>query len=326
MKNLLSYAIAFLWVLSVQIGCVKQTPVVPKPMSIDRAHLPTPNLSLEIAGLSPCNTSSDSTILLNSNEPVNIIVHGCKGSAGRFQSLAQVFAFHGQQTVCFSYNHRDSLMKSSAELIYALSLLSLEMESNQMTVIGHSQGGLISRKALIKEREDKLTADHTGLRLVTISAPYAGIKAADHCASPNARFFSIGLVIPICRMISGDKWYEITHPSPFIQEPGELLEQVTSHLKIVTDESGSCRRYDPEGNCVEDDFVFSIDEQYFEPIDALPRVENIEIAAGHAEIVGDYHVSPKKLIKLLQNNGIMNTTPPALQDQLAILLSQLYQD
>ena len=326
MTNIPTYSIALLWLLSMQVGCVKPAPVVPKPISIDRAYLPAPNLSLQIPGLSPCNTSPDSTIRLNSNEPVNIIVHGCKSSAGLFRSLAQVFALHGQQTVCFSYNYRDSLMKSSAELNHALNLLSLEMKNSQMTVIGHSQGGLISRKALIKEREDKFTAQNTSMRLVTISAPYAGIKAADHCASPNARFFSIGLVIPICRMISGDKWYEITHPSPFIQQPGELLEQVTSHLKIVTNETGSCRQYDQNGNCVEDDFVFSIDEQYFEPVDALPRVENIEITAGHVEIVGNYHVSPKKLIKLLQHNGIMNTTPPALQDQLAILLSRLYQD
>jgi len=29
-----------------------------------------------------------------------VLVHGCKGSAGRFRSLAQLYAFHGQQAVC----------------------------------------------------------------------------------------------------------------------------------------------------------------------------------------------------------------------------------
>lgn len=325
MKNFILNLIALLTVLSTQTGCTTAAPSDPNLASIDTRNLPAPNLSAKIPGLSSCTTKLDSTIHLNSKEPTNIIVHGCFGSAARYRSLAQVFAFHGQQTVCFNYNDRDSLMKSSAELIDALSSLSEKMESSKITIIGHSQGGLISRKALIEERDDKFLAGDTSLRLVTISAPYAGIAAADHCASFTARILSLGLVIPICKLISGDKWYEITHPSPFIQNPGELLERVSSHLKIVTDETGTCRLYDENGICVEDDFVFSVNEQYFEKIDASSRVENIEVSAGHAEIVGDYRVPPKKLIKLMQSKGIMYSTPPARREKLSVLLSRLYQ-
>lgn len=169
--------------------------------------------------------------------------------------------------------------------------------------------GLISRAALTQEREDNFVAGETALRLVSVSTPYAGIAAADHCASVTARLLSLGLVIPVCRLISGEKWYEITSASPFVQHPGELLEEVSTHLKIVTNESGSCRNYDKKGVCVEDDFVFSTKEQYLAQIDASPRVENVEVAAGHVEIVGNYNVTPVKLIEVMQAKGIMFSTP-----------------
>ena len=325
MKAVILHLISLFSVISILTGCATPVPSDPDLASIDNSNLPTPNLSVKIPGLSPCTTTSDSSIHLNSSEPVNIIVHGCFGSAALYRALAQVFAFHGQQAVCFNYNDRDSLTRSSVELIEALNLLSARMNNQKITVLGHSQGGLIARKALVSEREDKLDAEDVSLRLVTVSAPYAGIAAADHCASPTAQLLSLGLVIPACRIISGGKWYEITHASDFIQKPGELLEQVSTHLKIVTDEKGTCRRYNEGGACVEDDFVFSTKEQYFERVDNSSRVENVEVSAGHAEIVGDYRVPPNKLIKLLQLKGIMHNTPVAKKEGLAALLSRLYQ-
>jgi len=302
------------------------TPVTSDPeyASIDDKNLPKPDFSASIAGLSPCTNSADTTVHLNSDKPVIIIAHGCFGSAALFRSLAQVFAFHGQQTVCFNYNDRDSLTQSSAELITALTALSTRMNNKQVTVIGHSQGGLIARRALIKERDDRLQVKDAQLSLVTVSSPYAGIAAADHCGSKTLRWLSLGLVVPICHIISGDKWYEITQPSPFTQQPGDMLDQVSSHLKIVTDERGTCRKYDANGTCVKDDFVFSVEEQYFEKVDKSKIVDNIEIAAGHVEIVGNYRVTPDKLIKILQDKGIMNNTPPERKMQLSFLLEQIY--
>ena len=320
----ISQHVCLLTVALIQVGCVTPIPSDPALATIDTSNLSAPDISAEIPGLSACTTTNDSTIQLDSSQPVTIIVHGCFGSAALFRSLAQVFAFHGQQTVCFNYNDRDSLMKSSAEFIDALTSLSARMKNHHITVIGHSQGGLISRKALIKERKDTFQAEDISLQLVTISSPFAGIAAADHCASMTARILSFGLVIPICKLISGDKWFEITHASSFIQEPGELLEQVTRHLKIDTDETGSCRQYDQDKNCLVDDFVFSLNEQYLEYVDSSAQVENIKVLAGHAEIVGDYDTPPVKLIKLMQSNGIMNRTPVAQRDKFLSLLSQLY--
>ncbi len=324
MKTSLLYLILLSVGLTLQIGCARTQFYDPEFATIDSSHLPTPDLALEIPGLSSCTTEPDATVYLNSNEPVTIIVHGCSSSAGRFRSLSQVFAFHGQQTVCFNYDDRDSLMQSSGELIAALSALSIKMKNLQMTVIGHSQGGLISRAALTEEREDKFVVNDKTLRLVSVSAPYAGIAAADHCASVTARVLTLGLVIPVCRLISGEKWYEITFASPFVQRPGELLEEVASHLKIVTNERGTCRNYDKKGVCIEDDFVFSTKEQYLKKIDASPRVDNVEVAAGHVEIVGNYNVTPVKLIEVMQAKEIMSSTPPERREKLSQLLSQLY--
>ena len=98
------------------------------------------------------------------------------------------------------------------------------------------------------------------------------------------------LAVPLCKILRSDKRYEITRPFHFFQQPGELLEQIDAHIKIVTDETASCRRYNDSGICVEDDFVFSVNEQYFEHVDASSRVENIEVSAGHVEIAGEYRV------------------------------------
>lgn len=305
-------------------GCATPVPSDPALATIDSSQLPVPDTSIKIPGLSPCTTARDATIHLNANNPVNIIVHGCYSSAARFRALAQVFAFHGQQTICFNYNDRDSLKKSSTQLVDALRLLSNSLNNRNITIIGHSQGGLLARHALSQQYENLIPRTNTQVRLVTISSPFSGIEAADHCASPTARALSLGLVIPICRLISGDKWFEITRASGFIKQPGHLLDQVTSHIKIVTDERGSCRQYDEAGNCTEDDYVFSLKEQYHAGVDKPSQVKNIEVTAGHAEIVGDHLTPPEKLIALLQKNGVMRPTSPLRQQLLSRLLTQLY--
>ena len=123
-----------------------------------------------------------------------------------------------------------------------------------------------------------------------------------------------------------NKWDEITRFSSFILEPGDLIDQVQSHVKIVTDENGSCRRYDTDGTCTDDDYVFNLNEQYYKDVDFSPQVKNFEIVAGHCEIVGDYLTPPEKLISLLQQRGIMFNTSITRRKQLFELLSLLYSE
>ncbi len=306
-------------------ACATHVPDDPAWQTIDMRRLPPADFSADIAGLRPCTSAPDNTLRLNRSEPVVVLTHGCFGSAARFRALAEVFAFHGQQTVCFAYDYRDSLTQSASELTTALRELSKQLDNPRIVVIGHSQGGLVSRKALTEALAEPLWPQRqVHLSLVTISAPFAGIESARHCGSPAWRTYSLGLVGLMCRIISGDKWFEITYASDFIRKPGELMPQVERHLKIVTDERNSCRTYSHGDVCMEDDFVFSVDEQYFEAVDRQKRVEGIEVQAGHAEIVGDYKTPPNKLIAILQKEGVMRQTAPERKAELQVLLSLLY--
>ena len=296
----------------------------PKPFR-NAEFLPKADLVLNIPGLGPCTDDPDRTLHLASGQPVTILVHGCNGSAGRFQALAEVFAFHGQQAIGFSYDDREEMMASSGRLTRAIQALGARLPNAQITVIGHSQGGLVARKALV-ERADVALDPGLQLRLVTISAPFAGIEAARHCGSPVAMAVSLGMVAPICRLISGAKWRDITYSGDFITHPGRLAPQVSRHLKINSDERDSCRETGPGGGCLKSDFTFSLQEQRQTEIDAEPRAKVLDLKVGHVAVVGDQNVIPDQLIALLQREGIMLPTAPRRQGDLAALLARLYLD
>ena len=297
----------------------------PALYTYDQSRLPPSDLKLTIPGLGPCTNSPDRTLHLNSQQPVTVLVHGCRGSTGNFRALAEVMAFQGQQTACFDYDDRDSMMLSSAQLADSLDELAAQLHNKQITVIGHSQGALISRKALVAERPNAMKDKDASIRLVTISGPFAGIAAAEPCASPSMfwRAVTLGMVEQVCKLVSGDKWFEITSASDFIRQPGDLRKQVSSYLKIDTDERGACYR-NAEGACIAKDYTFSLNEQLYAPVDDTPPVKNVEIKAGHVEIVGDQRVAPVKLITILQQNGILNATDPARNAAFERLLQELY--
>ena len=293
------------------------------PAALDTSRLPKPDVRLSVPGLGPCHDGPDRTLALNAAEPVTILVHGCFGSAGKFRELAQVLAFQGQQTACFSYDDRDSLMKSSGELATALQQFARQLPRAEITVFGHSQGGLVARKALIEDRPDAFDAA-TRLRLVTVSAPFAGIGAARPCGNTLLRFATLGLLDLSCWAVSGAKWHEITEASSFIRQPGRLLPQVVQHLKIATDEAQICRRQDANGKCLKDDFVFSLAEQYYPPVDQSPVVRALDLRAGHAGVVGETGQVPEELIAILQREGVIRPTAPERLSAFRRLLDRLY--
>jgi len=185
-------------------------------------------------------------------------------------------------------------------------------------------GGLVARKALIENAPNPLRNTQIDLRLVTVSAPFAGIAAARMCAAPALRIATLGLNDLACWLVSGDNWYEITPASDFIQQPGSLIPQVRGHLKVVTDERGTCRRRDDAGLCIEDDYIFSLDEQRYPLVTLASRTTDVEVPAGHVEIVGESGVTPHKLIDVFQREGIVRATPPERQSAFRALLAQLY--
>lgn len=322
--NRTTCAVVTLATLAFLTGCATPVPSDPALQFIDQSKLPPADVSMTIPGLGPCTDSPDRTLKLASGQPLTVLVHGCFSSAGRFRGLAQVLAFHGQQSACFTYNDRDSLTKSTDQLKVALAQLGQKVPAAKVAVIGHSQGALIARKAMVAERPGAGASD-AQLRLVTVSGPFAGIAAAKSCGNPVLHALSLGLVGPICQLVTGSKWSEITYSSPFITAPGELGSHVQDYIKVVTDERGTCRRIN-NGSCAESDAIFSVAEQRNPVVDRDPRVKIIEVKAGHVEIVGDTRVAPAKLIAILQQNNIIRPTEPARAEQFGQLLGALYGD
>jgi len=305
------------------VGCAT-TDRIAAPEESDPGRLASARQLVRVPGLRPCNDGGEPALLLDPRQKVNVLVHGCNGSTGRFRALAEVLAFHGQQSACFTYDDRASLMVSSGRLAHAIGTLAQGLETPAITVIGHSVGGLIARKALVRERPDAIREAQIDLQLVTVSAPFAGIAAARACALPVLRVASLGINDLLCWAVSGDSWYEITHASSFIRQPGSLAPQVRRHLKVVTDERGTCRRRDDDGQCAEDDYIFSLAEQRYAPVASAPGITEVEVPAGHVEIVGQAGVAPRKLIAVLQREGIVRATPPERQSAFRDLLAQLY--
>lgn len=311
--------------LSLLAGCVVYTPAhVPDPQPIDRGRLPVADVAVEIPRLGPCTDSPDRTLRFNASQPVTVLVHGCNASTGSFRSLAQLYAFHGQQAVCFNYDGRDSLVVSSGQLIAAVDELAGHVRDRSVMVIGHSMGGLVARKAMEADRRGQWRRNDANIQLVTVSAPLAGIKAASTCGSRPLHWLSLGTLPGLCWIISGDNWYEITAQSEFIQRPRPLLPSVRRYLKVVTDERDTCRNRTAGGLCLESDHIFSVAEQYQPLIDGYPQLTNVEVQAGHVEIVGYKEVAPRKLLAILQQQGMLAPTPPERRSALERLLAELY--
>ncbi len=317
--RILYVAIASIWLSA----CGSSAPQTVLPLN-HAARLPRADLTINSPSLRSCTYGDAGSARINSTEPVAVIVHGCFSSAGRFRALADVFAFHGQQAICFEYDDRDSLELSSAQLADALNAINEVAPQVHIDVIGHSQGGLVARRALIGERSDHRRVLSDSLTLTTISAPFAGIQASAHCGQPTLTWLTLGLVKPVCQLITGSKYREIPPTSPFINQPGSLLTQVKHHYRIATDETDSCRQYDDAGRCTEDDYVFSLAEQRNPLVDRSPAAALIEIRAGHVEIVGNEVEPPYLLVELLQQKGILKPTPPDRMDALAQLLNDLF--
>jgi hypothetical protein len=117
---------------------------------------------------------------------------------------------------------------------------------------------------------------------------------------------------------------EIHSKSNFILHPGTLVSPVNVHVKVVTDEEGTCLRADGKGRCEQSDFVFNLKEQYQPAIDKDRRVVNRATKAGHSEIVGQGRSAPWKLIHILEGEKILQPAPPEQTDAVQAQVEALY--
>jgi len=278
-----------------------------------------------IIGLYRCEEGRPDVAEIDPTLPTTILVHGCTSSGARFATLAEVFEAHGQQTLCFNYNDRDYLNTSATQLALALSELEERIEPGQITILGHSQGGLVARRALQADLTRPLhTREGFTYRLVTVSSPLHGIASSADCGEVWLHVVSLSITVGVCVAIAGNKWNEIPPGSRFMTNPSALVAEVTEHLQIVTDERDTCRHLHADGTCETDDFVFGLDEQYSDVVSADDRVTVVEVAAGHAAVVGENLRPPVLLMEVLQENGILAVTPPEREPEIVALLARLY--
>lgn len=253
-----------------------------------------------------CDDFRERDLHIDPSRPLHVLVHGCHASSSQLRTLATVFRAQGKQALCFNYDDRDSLEDSADRLAETLAALRERVPGQRIAVVAHSQGGLVARRALIGGRDARVP--EAPLELITISSPFAGIEASRTCGAIALHVISLGITAAVCHGIAGDKWTEISPNSDFVRRPGTLDRRVGRHLKIVTDERGICRRRDAAGRCVEDDFVFSLEEQAHPRVDADRRTQTILIREGHARVIGGRDAPPLELIDVLERHGVLDST------------------
>ncbi|CAA0119904.1 Uncharacterised protein [BD1-7 clade bacterium] len=250
---------------------------------------------------------------------LTVLIHGNAGNVLDMAPLARIAEQHQQITACFTYNQRHSMKRSARLLSQHLDTLNNRYSLTSMRLVGHSLGGLIARKSLTMLSTEAVPDD---IQLVTIAAPFAGVRIAEGCGNMALRVLSLGIQDLACWFISGDKWHELTTASRFIQQPGALPESLSLHLHIITQESDSCRYYDMQGQCITDDFVFTPYEQQLSQRDRHLHTQQLEITAGHTEIIGKYGPIPDSLRSAmnwqfgspLEQLASLVTTPAPLSD------------
>lgn len=277
-----------------------------------------------IVGLGPCTLGGDNEARLDPDRPLTILVHGCNASGGRFGALAEVFALHEQQTLCFRYDDRARITRVARDLRDALDEVGKHLRHPQLTVLGHSQGGLVARTALSEGVVTEGMVTDRRVRLVTVSSPFAGIRAASHCGSMAMRVWSLGTSLAVCRTVAGAKWRDIHYNAALVRQPRNLAPFVEQHVEVITNEADTCRTRAADGTCLHDDFVFSIAEQQNPRVEADRRVASEVIAAGHTEIVGSDSVEPQKLVEVLQEAGVLLPTPQEKRAALRALFERLF--
>lgn len=242
--------------------------------------------TLAIDGLGSCEAEPRPVVLDGS--PVAVLVHGNQSAPGHLAALAEELQTRGFRPVCFRWHTSGRILTAARAFDEALE--ALESLTPSILVVGHSLGGLVSRRALVSERSRSTPID-----LVTVATPFAGVASASTCSKVWLRILSLGSVAAICRRLShGATWRDFHPESELITEPGTLGPSVRSHLHVITDERDSCRRRRTDGSCARDDFVFSTREQAAGAV-RDPRLTVRPIRAGHGEVVAD----PAALLELL---------------------------
>lgn len=208
---------------------------------------------------------------LDPRRPVVVWVHGYDPAQGEADPLLRDLARRGHQVVRFRYDWRQRMDGSADALVLALRALRAEYSLPRLMVVAHSQGGLISRKAMTVGRPLTLAGD-VPIDLWTIASQFPGYNSANMTyLLPKVNIFGVKASHRDLR-----SW------SPFIRHPGALGANVR-HVKVETAERGKRRLED--GRLVDD---CSAPRQPQPEVDADPRlVHKVTLDLGHVGVLRD---------------------------------------
>jgi alpha-beta hydrolase superfamily lysophospholipase len=208
---------------------------------------------------------------LDGDRPVTVIVRGwsqkdyARNPEAFDQENSHLFSLAGElrdagENVFLFFYDRESqtLDQAAGRLNTALMHLYQTFMRHDITVFGHSMGGLIARRAMTRGQ----TVDQMGFNLLlfTVASPFAGHWAADWAPDILIRSFSGAAAT---QMASGGN---------FIRNPGRLGSRVT-HIKVVTNEHST------------GDDVLDVDDQENSAVDNDPRrLETYTENDGHSSI------------------------------------------
>lgn len=208
---------------------------------------------------------------LDPRRPVVVWVHGYDPAQGEADPLLRDLERRGYQIVRFRYDWGQDMDGSADALVRAVRALRAEFGLKRLTVVAHSQGGLVSRKAMTVGREPTLAGD-VPIDLVTIASQFPGYGSANFTyLLPKVNIFGVKASHRDLR-----SW------SPFIRHPGALGANVR-HIKIETRERGKQRL--ENGKRVDD---CSAPNQPQPEVDADPRlVHKATLDLGHVGVLRD---------------------------------------
>lgn len=195
-------------------------------------------------------------------ERVAVVVHGINPVHADLGPLEGDLVGRGFRVLRFVYDDRAHLERSAEALARALRDLCAATHPQQVAVVAHSMGGLVSRRALTTAHG--LQALPTRFRLITIASPFGGFFSA------NFSLLDFGLGPRVYRSLGS--W------SRFIRRPGELIPQA-DHVKLETLEEG--KRLDGA-----DDAVLTLKRQRRKRVDATARRRHV-LALGHVGSIRD---------------------------------------
>lgn len=161
-------------------------------------------------------------------KPVVVLVHGYK-SEDELSPLADAYKKKGYEVVRFKYDWEDSLEKSADQLVDEITSIQQKYHLKEVKVVAHSMGGLVSRRAMISDRNKTLANKEFKVDFISIASPFGGFPSAN-----------VAKLLPYNILGTKESHRSLATRSAFITNPGNLGRNIT-HTKIETIETNKKR-------------------------------------------------------------------------------------